>query len=157
MKMRWLVYAAVASLAAGNACRAIDTVKTLKSTVPGRIAALSPVKVDLEQGASGVTKEIPVNQIQTIFFEDEPAELKTAKTHMLGGRYAEALMALERINRRRQPAGNSARHRLLQGILRRQNGAGGQRQDRRRGPDDESLRRHVPEELSLLRGLGARR
>ncbi len=97
MKIHWLVWAAVAGLAIGNACWASDIVKTAKSTMPGRIVDISPVKVDLELVASGTTKEIPVNQIQTIFYENEPAELKIAKTHALGGHYAEALAVLERI------------------------------------------------------------
>jgi tetratricopeptide (TPR) repeat protein len=98
MNKRLCVIAAVAALAIGNVCWAIDTVKTAKSTLAGRIVAISPVKIDLEQGASGSTaKEIPVDQVQTVFFETEPTELRTAKTHLLGGHYAEALAALERI------------------------------------------------------------
>jgi tetratricopeptide (TPR) repeat protein len=84
-------------LALANVGQALDSVKTLKSTVPGKIVGTSPEKVDLEQAAGGSTREIPVNQIQTIFFQSEPLELKSAKTHVLGGRYAEALAALERI------------------------------------------------------------
>jgi tetratricopeptide (TPR) repeat protein len=97
MKMRWLVLATIAISAAGNVGRAVDSIKTAKSTLPGQVVGMSPVQVELEQGASGVTKEIPVNEIQTIFFDNDPVELRTAKTHVLGGRYVEALAALERI------------------------------------------------------------
>ena len=99
MKMRWLVLAAVVSLAAGSVSRALDSVKTTKNTLLGRILGMSPVQVELEQSSGGATKEIeiPVNQIQALFYEDDPVELKTAKTHVLGGRYADALAALERI------------------------------------------------------------
>lgn len=97
MRMRWLVLAAVAIFAAGNVSLAFDSIKTTKSTLLGQVVGMSPVQVDLEQGSVGVTKEIPVNQIQTIFFENDPVELKTAKTHVLGGRCVEALAALERI------------------------------------------------------------
>jgi tetratricopeptide (TPR) repeat protein len=98
MKTLWYVAAVVLSLAVGSVSQALDSVKTLKSSLPGHVVGMSPVQVDLEQGANGsVPKEIPVNQIQTVFYEDEPAELKTAKTHVLAGRYSDAATALERI------------------------------------------------------------
>lgn len=98
MKMRWLVAAAVLSFALGGASHALDSIKTLKSTLPGHVVGMSPVKVDLEQGVNGsVPKEIPVNQIQTVYYEDEPAELKTAKTHVIAGHYSDAATALDRI------------------------------------------------------------
>jgi tetratricopeptide (TPR) repeat protein len=87
----------VASLGLGSVCQAIDTVKTTKTALPGRVVSATPVTVELEQGVNKPPKEIPVNQIQTIFYEREPPDLKTAKTHLLAGRYAEALAAIERI------------------------------------------------------------
>ncbi len=97
MRTRWLVWAAVASLALGSVSQAIDTVKTTKNALPGRVVGATPAMVELEQGVNKPPKEIPVNQIQTIFYEHEPPDLKTAKTHVLAGRYAEALAAIERI------------------------------------------------------------
>ena len=97
MRTRWLVWAAVASLALGSVGRAIDTVKTTKNPLPGRIVSATPVTVELEQGVNKPPKEIPVNQIQTIFYEREPLDLKTAKADILEGRFAEALAAIERM------------------------------------------------------------
>jgi hypothetical protein len=99
MKLRWFIGAVVVSFAAGSASQALDSVKTMKGPpVSGRVVGMTPVKVELEQGANGgIAKEIPVNQIQTIYYEDEPTELKIAKGHVLGGRYAEALASLQRI------------------------------------------------------------
>jgi tetratricopeptide (TPR) repeat protein len=98
MKTRCWILAVAISLAASSVSDGLDSIKTLERPLSGRVVGMSPVKVNLEQGASGSTpKEIPVNQIQTIFFEDESGDLKTAKLHALAGRYAEALTALERI------------------------------------------------------------
>ena len=97
MKMRSVILALAMSFAVGGVSQALDSVKTAKSTLLGRVVGTSPMKVDLEQGASGKTRVIPVNQIQTVFYEGEPVELKTAKIHVFGGHYAEALAALERI------------------------------------------------------------
>ncbi len=97
MRTRWLVWAAAASFALGGVSRAIDTVKTTKNALPGQVVGATPVTVEIEQGANKPPKEIPVNQIQTIYYEREPSDLKTAKTHVLAGRYAEALAAIERI------------------------------------------------------------
>jgi tetratricopeptide (TPR) repeat protein len=100
MKMRYLVFVFAASIALGGVCLALDSVKLVKGSMSGRVVGMSPTAVQLEQGAdNGVSKEIPVNQIQTVFLEDEPTDLKTAKTHVLGGHYAEALAALERIKK----------------------------------------------------------
>jgi tetratricopeptide (TPR) repeat protein len=98
MKTRWWVLAVAISLATGSVSDGLDSVKTAERTLSGRVVGMAPLKVNLEQGAGGSTpKEIPVNQIQTVFFEDEPGELRAAKLHVIAGRYAEALTALERI------------------------------------------------------------
>ena len=97
MRIRWLVWATVVSFAVGSGGRAMDTVRTVKNALPGQITAMSPVTVELEQGAAHTTKEIPVNEIQTIYYTGEPPDLKAAKMHVLAGRYAEALTAIERI------------------------------------------------------------
>ena len=57
----------------------------------------------LDQGRSRtrprrrVLQQVPVNEIQAVYYEAEPADLKAAKKHALDGHYAEALAALERI------------------------------------------------------------
>jgi tetratricopeptide (TPR) repeat protein len=96
VKMRLLVLAAVASFAVAGPSQAFDSIRTAKGASTGHIVSISPVKVDLE-GAAGVAKEIPVNTIQMIFYENEPVELGSAKRHVLAGRYAEAQTALQRI------------------------------------------------------------
>lgn len=99
MNLRRLVLVAIVILAAGGVSQAFDSVKTTKGTMLGQVRGMSPVQIRLEQRSGGVTKKvkIPVNQVRTIFFKGEPVDLKTAKTHMLAGRYAKAQKALERI------------------------------------------------------------
>jgi tetratricopeptide (TPR) repeat protein len=98
MKIRFLpsalISAAVACVLATAVSRA-DSIKTIKSTMLGQVVSMDPVQVVL-RGMGDVTKEVPVNEIQTIFFDSDPAELKIAKTHALGARYADAQAALER-------------------------------------------------------------
>ena len=67
--VRWLVRITAMSLVLGNVAWAIDTVKTVKASLPGRVVNMTAVAVELEAGArassGGPAKEIPVNQIQT--------------------------------------------------------------------------------------------
>ncbi len=97
MIKRTCFLAAFAAMALANICWALDTVKTTKSTLAGRITAVSPVQITLEQSAGGTTKTIEADQVLMVYFDREPSELRTAKTHLLAGRYPESLAALERI------------------------------------------------------------
>lgn len=91
-------WAVALSFFLGGASQAVDTIKTAKGTLPGRVVGMDATKVEFEQGqGGGLFKEVPVNQIQTIFYEGEPRELRAAKTLVLSGRYSEALNTLERI------------------------------------------------------------
>lgn len=80
MKAHWLVGAVLVVLTLCGVCRALDMVKTTKGATAGRIVRITPLQIDIQQGStSNVSKEIPVNQILTIFYDDEPTELKAAK------------------------------------------------------------------------------
>lgn len=96
MKIHNVIAATALCMTVAHAALGFDSIKTAKSTLIGRVAEMSPKSVKLE-GVGESIKEVPVNEIQTIFFETDPSELKTAKTHVLGGRYRDALTALERI------------------------------------------------------------
>jgi TolA-binding protein len=100
MRRRWAVCAAVLSLAAGSVSQAavFDTIKTIKTGLPGRVTGVTAVKVEYEQaGAAALLKEVPVNEILTIYYGDDPKELTTAKRQVLEGHYAEALAAVGRV------------------------------------------------------------
>jgi len=100
MKKRCLLLTFVLSCAIGGAATAFDTIKTNKGSLYGEIVGMDSAKVELRQSAgNALVKQIPVNEIQTIFYEGEPLDLKTAKNHVLGGRYPEAFAALNKIEK----------------------------------------------------------
>ena len=100
MNKRCLILALLFSCAIAAAARAFDTIKTAKSSLLGNIVAMDSTKVEFRQSAGGsLVKQIPVNQVETILYEGEPANLKLAKNQVLAGHYAEALAALKKIDK----------------------------------------------------------
>jgi tetratricopeptide (TPR) repeat protein len=100
MRVRWAIWAFALTLAAGGVSQAFDTVKTVKMNMSGHIVGMTAEQVDLQQpGATGVVKEFPANQIQTIYYDEDPKELKAAKDSVIKGHYADALAALGRIKK----------------------------------------------------------
>jgi tetratricopeptide (TPR) repeat protein len=75
------------------------TTKTNKVPLQGHIVTASPDKIDFEQkvGINKEVKEIPVSQIITVIYENEPLDLANAKKKAAAGRYSEAVTALERV------------------------------------------------------------
>jgi tetratricopeptide (TPR) repeat protein len=98
MNRRCLILTLVLSFVLGGVGQAFDTIKTTGRKLSGHIKGMDSTKIDFEQGASGgLVQEVPVNEVLTVYYEAEPAELTAAKNHVLAGRYSEALAALERI------------------------------------------------------------
>src|SRR3989304_4019420 len=87
--------ATAAWLIAMSAATALDTIKTKTSGFLGKIVDTSPLKVELQ--LSNSRKEIPVNQIETIFYDNEPGLLKNAKLAILARRYDDGLNPLFRL------------------------------------------------------------
>jgi tetratricopeptide (TPR) repeat protein len=81
-------------LAAG-AGWAADVVKTQDGKVEGQVSAMSPTEVTVAQGGS--SKKVPVNQIESITFEEDPALVRRARESAQAGRHEEALKALENV------------------------------------------------------------
>ena len=76
---------------------AFDTVKTTKSTLSGgQVVKMSPLEVSYER--SGVSKEVPVNEITSIIYDNEPSSLQIARIAVANGRYEDALTAIGKIN-----------------------------------------------------------
>jgi tetratricopeptide (TPR) repeat protein len=90
----WLALAAW--LAATATAGAIDTVKTGKTSVAGEITAMTSENVTVKNAQGEVVK--PVNQITTIIFEGEPAQLNLARVAISNGRYEDALAGLQKID-----------------------------------------------------------
>ncbi len=100
MKRFGVLLAAVAVVAAGTISSA-DTVKYKKKPAPlhGQIISTSATAVEFETGgASATVKKIPVNEIEFIGFEDEPAALGRARTEAQEGEYEKAAETLEKVN-----------------------------------------------------------
>jgi tetratricopeptide (TPR) repeat protein len=110
MNMRHGFFTAIAFIAAAGVCHAVDTIKLTKGAVAGKVINTTPAEVELEQGPAGSTKQVAVNQIQAIFYDNDPTDLKSAKNHVLAGRYAEGKAALDRIKK------NAARPAVQQDI-----------------------------------------
>ena len=76
---------------------AIDTVKTTDSkNILGQVAKMSALEVTVKTGS--VEKPVPVNQIEVIYYESEPALLKGARIAAAAGRYEDGLSSLEKID-----------------------------------------------------------
>lgn len=98
MKKRCVMFAVGLCLAAGTGSWAFDTLKTTTEMIPCRVRSIGRLKVEVERGAAGgLTEEIPVNEIVAIFYEDEPKLLKTARNHLMSGRYQEASDVLKNV------------------------------------------------------------
>ncbi len=96
MKKRYAILAVGVWLTAVAACLAFDTIKTTSKPIRGMVVGMSPLKVEIDQNE--VRKAVPVNEIVTIFYDGEPTQLKTARTHLLTGRYEDALASIEKLD-----------------------------------------------------------
>jgi tetratricopeptide (TPR) repeat protein len=100
MNTRCLILTLVLSCAMGDASRAFDTIKTGKGSLYGNVVGMDSTKVDFRQSSSNsLVRQIPANEIETVFYEGEPPDLRMAKNHAIGGRYADALAALKKIEK----------------------------------------------------------
>jgi tetratricopeptide (TPR) repeat protein len=100
MNRRCLILALLFICAIAAAARAFDTIKTAKGSLLGSVVSMDSTKVEFRQSSVGsLVKQIPVNQVETILYESEPASLKLAKNQVLAGHYAEALAALKKIDK----------------------------------------------------------
>ena len=98
MKRRCLTAALLWATALGGACSAFDTLKTDQGNLTGRIVGMDAKAVKFQKIAgNALAKEIPINQIQMIHFDNEPRDLNKAKKYVLSGQYQEALASLDRI------------------------------------------------------------
>ncbi|MDZ7617158.1 MAG: hypothetical protein U1E05_09150 [Patescibacteria group bacterium] len=110
MSFRYLgVLAAVAAawLAWAPLAHANDTIRAGGKTLTGPIIKMTPMQVVIE--VQGVEQEVPVNQIENVFYDGESSGLKTARSNVANRAYENALTALERIDR-----GEITRREILQ-------------------------------------------
>lgn len=98
MSNRTLLTAAALWLAASAAALAVDTIKTFEGSSTGNIKKMSALEVTFEPTGGGLDKTVTVNEIDVIYFDNEPTLLKTGRSGLNAGRYNDALEALERID-----------------------------------------------------------
>lgn len=87
----------VVGLAMGTAVEAADRVRTAKGTVNGTIRSISPSELTIEL-ASGESQTVRASEIRSMGFEGEPNRLQTVRAAATGGRYDDALRALDEID-----------------------------------------------------------
>lgn len=91
------VGALVAGLALGSLAEAADRVRTAKGTVNGTIRSISPAEVTIEL-AGGESQTIRASDIRSLGFDGEPNKLQSVRAAATGGRYDDALRALDEID-----------------------------------------------------------
>jgi tetratricopeptide (TPR) repeat protein len=89
-------------VAAGPYSRAMaasgsDRVRTLRSSDAGELTDVTPTEITMDKGTSG-TRKIPVNEIVSITFHDEPTELTQARVNVKNGGYVNASELLQKID-----------------------------------------------------------
>ncbi|NQT13947.1 MAG: hypothetical protein HQ582_14430 [Planctomycetes bacterium] len=94
MNRQSVILALVVSLAVSALARA-DTIKKADGQTMGDVVEMTAEEVTIER--SGVRTAVPVNEIETILYSDEPARLKTARLAIEAGRYEDAVTGLETI------------------------------------------------------------
>ncbi|MGA2065391.1 MAG: hypothetical protein ABSG86_10490 [Thermoguttaceae bacterium] len=109
MNKQAIVLAAAVALAAAATGWAVDRVQTTareKPMVMGKILSITPQQIEIELLSSGgATRQIPVNEIKGVMFEDEPGGLFQARKAVADGEYGDALDKLEKLT----PAESSRR------------------------------------------------
>ena len=100
MRKTCVIAAVGLCLVIGTACAAAyDTIKTSSGTVVGRISTMSPTSVTITRpGAGGLRQDVTVNTIETIYFDEEPAQMKTIRAYIRDGQNEDALESLEKLN-----------------------------------------------------------
>ena len=90
---------ALATFSAAAAQGVSDRVRLVRGSETGEITAMTPVEVTISKGLPGA-RGLPVNEIRTIVFHEEPSELSQARVNAANGSYRNALEALNRIDLR---------------------------------------------------------
>ena len=106
----------IASHAPARAAQGVaDRVRLMRGSEAGEVTDMTPYEVTLNKGLPG-SREIAVNEIKAILFDDEPSELSQARVNAANGAYENAL-AIARKDRSRhgRTRFHQAGHRVLQG------------------------------------------
>lgn len=83
-------------LASMATAQSTDRVRTASGSETGQVTRMSPTAVTIERG--GKTTEIPVTEVRSIIFREEPSELTQARLNAINAGYESALSRLQAIN-----------------------------------------------------------
>src|SRR5262245_43659973 len=96
MKARLCLVLAVFAAWTADA-RAVDNIKTAKSSLSGTITEISPTEISIDRPAKGVEK-VAVNEIEDIRFQGEPPALNQVRLAVKRGAFADAKAPLKKID-----------------------------------------------------------
>lgn len=96
MKMRIVILAAAGCLLGAAPSWAWDQVTTTSKAISGNVKSVGRYEVVVVD-PSTIPQKIPVNEIVTIYFDDEPNMMETARGHLIEGRYRDASGALDKV------------------------------------------------------------
>ena len=82
---------------AGVAQAVSDRVRLTRGSETGEVTEMTPLAVTLNKGAPG-SETVAVNEIKSIVFDGEPAELSQARVNAANGAYQNALATLAKID-----------------------------------------------------------
>jgi tetratricopeptide (TPR) repeat protein len=91
------ILAAVALVAWMAGSAQADTVRTAKASITGAIEGITKYEVKIKRNAPEKVETVPANEIESIRFDGEPAQLNLVRSAVSGGRYEEALRGLEKL------------------------------------------------------------
>lgn len=80
-----------------GAANIVDKVRLLRGSESGEVSATTPLEVTLNRGEAN-SRTIAVNQIRSIAFEGEPAELAQVRVNVFNGAFAKAQQLLEKLD-----------------------------------------------------------
>src|SRR3954468_18637077 len=95
MRLCFLLTALAVLILTSAPAWAIDTVKTAKISISGTLTEMGKYTVKIKRGDREET--VPVNEIEYVRLEGEPAQLNLVRNAVNSGRYKDALDGLEKV------------------------------------------------------------
>lgn len=80
-----------------NAANIVDKVRLIRGSESGEVSETNPLEITLNRGDAN-SRTIAVNQIRSIAFESEPAELAQVRLNVSNGAFAKAQQLLDNID-----------------------------------------------------------
>ncbi len=97
MKTRCLLLALGLCLAAATVAEAFDTIKTISGATRCKVTSVNWKEIGYDE-INGVPDSVPVNEVVTVYFDDEPKNMRTARDHLIERMYDLALISLNKVD-----------------------------------------------------------